>query len=103
MILSGNIKMYLDDVLTPLHEPMFGMAHTSASGSSFDDVVNNGTLSCLTITDLDSGSTRANIAAATTVKFVATVNAVDVDINGSVYQIDDAFGGTHFSVIFVVS
>ena len=95
--------MYLDDVLTPLHDPKFGMAHTSAAGSSFEDVVSNGTLNCLTITDLDSGSTRTSIDSATTVKFVVTINSVDVDINGSVYQIDDAFGGTHFTVIFVVS
>lgn len=103
MIQSGQITMYLDDLATPLHDPVFGVAHQSPPGTSFEDIVSAGTLSCLTITATDVGSTRTNIDAATTVRFVVSTNSGDVNVNGSVQQITDAFGGGYYSVAFVVS
>ena len=103
MILSSNISMYLDGVLTPMHNPSFGMSHPLSAVMSFEDVLDAGVLSCLTITAENTGSTRASIEGANTVRFSASTDSGVVEINGSVYQINDVFSGTHYSVVFVVS
>ena len=103
MIQSNQITMYLDGVATPLKDPVFGVAHTSSPSASFEDVLSEGTLNCLTVTDEDAGTTRSDIDSATTVKFVVSTASGSVDLNGYVFQIVDAFGGTHYSVSFVVS
>lgn len=95
--------MVVDNITTPLGDPVFGVAHTSAPGTSFEDILAAGTMTCFTITAEDLGTTRADVAAATKVKFVASTGLGDVNINGSVYQIIDAFGGSHFSVVFIPS
>jgi hypothetical protein len=103
MIQSDQIILYLDDVATPMHDPVFGVAHTGSPGDSFEDVLGAGQLSTITATAVDSGSTRANIDSASKVKFVVNTSSGDVDVNGTVYQVDDAFGGSHYSVAFLVS
>ena len=103
MIVSSNIKLYVDDVLTPLHDPEFGVAHTSDASATFDDVVNNGTLNCITLTDVDNGSTKVAISAATTLRLVVTTAQGDVSINVSLFQMQEAYGGTHYSAILPVS
>ena len=103
MIQSSQITMYLDGIATPLHDPMFGVSHQSDPGSSFEQLVDAGAITCLTVTDEDKGSTRSNINSATSVKFVVSTSSGDVELNGSVFQIDDAFGGTHYSLVFLVS
>jgi hypothetical protein len=103
MIQSDQITLYLDDVATPMHEPVFGIGHTGNPGDSFDDVLVSGQLSTITATAVDSGSTRASVNAATAVKFVVSTASGNVDVNGSVEQVQDEFGGTHFSISFLVS
>jgi len=103
MIQSNRITLYLDDVATPMHEPAFGIGHTGNPGDSFEDVLSAGQLSTITVTAVDSGSTRANIDSASKVKFVVNTSSGDVNINGTVQEISDAFGGSHYSVVFLVS
>ena len=103
MIQSNQITLYLDGVATPMHEPVFGIGHTGDPGDSFEDVLSAGQLSAITATAVDSGSTRANISAAKAVRFVVSTASGDVDVNGSVEQVQDEFGGTHFSIWFLVS
>lgn len=86
-----------------MHDPVFGVGHTGSPGNSFEDVLSSGQLSAITVTAVDSGSTRANVNSASEVKFVAATDSGDVDINGTVYQVNDAFGGTHYSIVFLVS
>jgi hypothetical protein len=103
MIQPNQITLYLDGMATPMHDPVFGIGHTGNPGDSFEDVLSAGQLSTITLTAVDSGSTRANIDSASNVKFVASTDSGDVDINGTVYQVADAFGGSHYSVVFLVS
>lgn len=103
MIQANQITMVLDGVTTPIHNPVFGVSHQSAPGTSFEDIVDAGTLSCLTITAENSGSTRASVEAANKVKFVVTKDSGNVDLNGTVHQVSDAFGGSHYSIVFLVS
>jgi hypothetical protein len=103
MIQSNQITLYLGDVATPMHEPVFGIGHTGNPGDSFEDVLSAGQLSAITVTAVDSGSTRANIDSASKVKFVVSTSSGNVDINGTVEQVSDAFGGSHYSVVFLVS
>jgi hypothetical protein len=86
-----------------MHEPAFGIGHTGNPGDSFEDVLSAGQLSTITVTAVDSGSTRANIDSASKVKFVVNTSSGDVNINGTVQEISDAFGGSHYSVVFLVS
>ena len=103
MIHSNQITLYLDGVATPMHDPVLGVAHTGSPDDSFEDVLNSGQLSAITVTAVDSGSTRANVNSASEVKFVVTTDSGDVDVNGNVYQVNDAFGGSHYSIVFLVS
>ena len=86
-----------------MHDPVFGIGHTGNPDDSFEDVLSSGQLSAITATAVDSGSTRSSINSASKVKFVVTTSSGDVDINGTVYQVTDAFGGTHYSIVFLVS
>ena len=95
--------MYLDGVETSVDSPVFGIAHTGVSTDSFEDLLSEGNLSAITMTAVDSGSTRSDIDSATEVKFVVSLSSEDVDINGHVEMIQDAFGETHYSVVFLAS
>jgi hypothetical protein len=103
MINSNQITLYLDGVATPMKDPVFGVGHTGNPGDSFEDVLSAGQLSAITATAIDSGSTRASVNSASNVKFVVNTSSGDVDVNGTVEQVNDAFGGSHYSIVFLVS
>ena len=103
MINSNQITLYLDGVATPMKEPVFGIGYTGGPADSFEDVLSTGQLSAITATAVDSGSARASINSASNVKFVVNTSSGDVDINGTVEQVNDAFGGSHYSIVFLVS
>ena len=103
MIQSNQITLYLDGVATPMQDPAFGIGHTGAPGDSFENVLDSGQLSTITVTAVDSGSIRDSINSASNVKFVVNTSSGDVDVNGTVEQVNDAFGGTHYSIVFLVS
>ena len=103
MIQSNQITLYLDGVATPLQDPSFGIGHTGNPGDSFESVLDSGQLSAITVTAVDSGSTRDSVNSASDVKFVVTTSSGDVDVNGTVEQVNDAFDGTHYFIVFLVS
>lgn len=95
--------MHLDGVATPLHEPVFGVAHTLSTNASLEEVLDQSALSCLTVTALDSGSTREGIESASSVSFDVSTKSGVVTLSGSVQQVASAFGGTHYSVAFITT
>ena len=103
MIQSNQITLYLDGVATPMHDPAFGIGHTGDPGDSFEYVLGSGQLSAITVTAVDSRSTRDSINSASDVKFVVNTSSGNVDVNGTVEQVNDAFGGTHYYLLFLVS
>jgi len=86
-----------------MHDAVFGIGHTGSPGDSFESVLSSGQLSAITATAVDSGSTKTSIDSASKVKFVVSTDSGDVDVNGTVEQVSDVFGGTHYSIVFLVS